>query len=317
LRQEYVDFGNSAFSWFAWPGQTNVQPSQTDVPARNQIAPASDPLYNWGYYQAPTANFLNAPGLIAINAPPGTDVMGPLLADLNKNFNLLAGHLDIASNTQPTSPTDKVITRRMLTIYDITVTRPSTVAQERPFSYPFSGNTDPVYPNQCDGNWADINGNPYPMVLAPSTTGPSGYKCVGDILAGPAQNGVYVAASVPNNRTNNLNVNLHGAVRSAYRNPQKQYDIPSSVSSFHTQGRALDINPSYIPDMVPYKTGIEQRCLLHAAALPDTQSAVDQTLGWASVDAWEVFSEKGTTFYPCNATTPTYPSETDHVHIAR
>jgi hypothetical protein len=321
LRQEYLDFGNTAFTLFPWPGQSLPDPNV--LPMRSQIAPPPDPLFNWGYFQDTTPNYPSASGLIAVNGPPGADVMGPLLDDLTLDFDILTANLDqqiLAVGLPAQSATDRVVATRTISLNDISKGVPYFPYQQ--FSYPFTGGTDPVSPNVCDGHWATTSGIPYAdsngnTVIAPSTYSPAaGYRCVGNILAGSDPNGNPAKSATPANVRAGLptsDVDLRGFITSGYRNPQKQKDIKSSTTSYHTQGRALDINPIM---SVPYKTNVELRCLLQAVAI-DALKTIDPAnrFGWVLISAQEVLSESGIVDLACNNTIASTPP--DHVHIAR
>jgi hypothetical protein len=119
-----------------------------------------------------------------------------------------------------------------------------------------------------------------------------GGRCNGSILAGP--NGI--AETRANNRGAQLK--LADIVSSAFRNPQRNRAAGSVVlNSFHTQGRALDIDPRL--STVPGKTSAQLMCIVEAA-------------GDALVGASNSFTEKGAAlFLPCDS-----PSG-DHVHVER
>jgi hypothetical protein len=114
--------------------------------------------------------------------------------------------------------------------------------------------------------------------------------CVGAVLAGP--NGI--AETHANNR--HLAFNAAIAITSAFRNPQRNRAVGSvhPTTSFHTQGRALDLAPRNAP--IPGLTDSEVMCLLEQAA---------QGL-YGGNDA---FVEQGATMnLPCNGAV-------DHVHV--
>lgn len=119
-----------------------------------------------------------------------------------------------------------------------------------------------------------------------------GGRCNGSILAGP--NGI--AETRANNR--GAQMKLGDIVSSAYRNPQRNRAAGSVVlNSFHTQGRALDIDPRL--STVPGKTPTQLMCIVEAAG--------DSLAGEGNS-----FTEQGATrFLPCDS-----PAG-DHVHVER
>ncbi|WP_158501681.1 hypothetical protein [Vitiosangium sp. GDMCC 1.1324] len=119
-----------------------------------------------------------------------------------------------------------------------------------------------------------------------------GGRCAGPILAG--RNGI--AETRANNRQTQLK--LGDLVSSAFRNPQRNRAAGSVVlNSFHTQGRALDIDPRLVS--VPGKTSQQLMCIIEAA-------------GDAIVGTSNSFTEHGAArFLPCDS------PEADHVHVER
>jgi hypothetical protein len=119
-----------------------------------------------------------------------------------------------------------------------------------------------------------------------------GGRCAGAILAGP--NGT--ADTPANNRDTRLK--LEDFVSSAFRNPQRNRAAGSVVlDSFHTRGRALDLDPRLMP--VPGKTPQQLMCIAEAA-------------GDAIVGESDSFTERGATrFLPCDS------PAADHVHVER
>ncbi len=135
------------------------------------------------------------------------------------------------------------------------------------------GDTDPQGDDLCAG----------PLV---------GGRCTGSILAGP--NGT--ADTRANNRATQLK--LEDFVSSAFRNPQRNRAAGSVVlDSFHTRGRALDLDPRLMP--VPGKTPQQLMCIVEAAG--------DTVVGES-----DSFTERGATrFLDCN------DPMADHVHVER
>ncbi|MFQ5853255.1 MAG: hypothetical protein ACE5JU_22070, partial [Candidatus Binatia bacterium] len=114
--------------------------------------------------------------------------------------------------------------------------------------------------------------------------------CAGPILAGA--NGT--AETQANNR--NTSIDLEQIISSAYRNPQRNFDVGSkTVNSRHTRGRALDSDPRGLN--VPGKTSQHLMCIVEHA-------------GDNAVGASNSFTERGpATFLNCD------DSQADHVHI--
>jgi hypothetical protein len=119
-----------------------------------------------------------------------------------------------------------------------------------------------------------------------------GGRCTGAILAGP--NGT--ADTRANNRDTSFK--LEDFVSSAFRDPQRNRAAGSVVlDSFHTRGRALDLDPRRMP--VPGKTPQQLMCIVEAA-------------GDAIVGESDSFTERGATrFLPCDS------DVADHVHVER
>ena len=83
--------------------------------------------------------------------------------------------------------------------------------------------------------------------------------CTGAILAGPNR----IADTQANNRGTSFS--LSPFITSAYRNPQRNFDVKSTViNSKHVEGRALDIDPDIFP-VVPGKTTTQLFCYLERA----------------------------------------------------